>query len=313
VDAIDRFVAPAPEDAKILPKTPRVFLEGLQSSDIRHPLDLRQTRTLSRLPGIGVAARQVVAALGGQIYKDSITSSILVGEQQYPWVNDLLHSACDILDVSEESRPQVYVKQNPEPAAYTLIAEGKQPFIVLHTALLDMLCEEEVEAVLAHELGHLKCDHGTWLSLANAAHMGASSLPLPARILQPFIDGFQGELYKWQRAAELSCDRAALLVAQEPWVPLSVIVKLSGGGATNMSRRPLPREQLEAFLDQAKMYDEAKGESGLFSSIIGGLFGNRSGMHPLPVLRARELRRWADSADFRRVLSDHGQAPLPPP
>merc|ERR1719373_697487 len=120
------------------------------------------------------------------------------------------------------------------------------------------MSEEEVEAVLAHELGHLVCEHGVWLSAANAVLLGASQLPLPARILSPLLERFQEELFTWQRAAELSCDRAALLVAQEPWVPLSVIVKLSGGGATSNGRRALPREQLEAFLKQAKRYDEAK-------------------------------------------------------
>lgn len=50
--------------------------------------------------------------------------------------------------------------QNPLPNAYTLAIAGRKPFIVLHTALLDLLTPEEVQAVLAHELGHLKCDHG---------------------------------------------------------------------------------------------------------------------------------------------------------
>jgi Zn-dependent protease with chaperone function len=30
---------------------------------------------------------------------------------------------------------------------------------------------------LAHELGHLKCDHGVWLTFANILTMGAYSVP----------------------------------------------------------------------------------------------------------------------------------------
>jgi len=158
----------------------------------------------------------------------------------------------------------------------------------------------------------LKCEHGIWLSAANASLLGAgSALPLVARIFQPLIDGFNEELMVWQRASELSCDRAMLLAAQEPWIPLSVIVKLSGGGAMNTGRRALPREQLEAFLDQAKIYDEAKGDAGLLGTLLGGALGGRSAA-PLPVLRARELRRWADSPEFRRVLGERGTSPLPP-
>jgi len=312
-DAINGFVAPPPEGAKPAPKMPRLNLEGLVASDFRHPLDQRQTRAISRLPGIDIAVRQVVSALERQIYQDNISSSILVGEQQYPWLNDLLHSACDVLDISEEDVPEVYVRHSSEPKAYTLPREGRRAFIVIHTALLEMMCEEEIEAVLAHELGHLKCEHGIWLSAANANMLGAGdSLPLPARLLGPLLGGFQQELQAWQRAAELSCDRTTLLVAQEPWIPLSVIVKLSGGGAMNTGRRALPREQLEAFLDQAKIYDEAKSEGNLFNALLGSLFGSSSAT-PSPVLRARELRRWADSPEFRRVLGERGVLPLPPP
>lgn len=39
--------------------------------------------------------------------------------------------------------------------------------MVVHTALLELLTPAEVQAVLAHELGHLKCDHGVWLTAAN--------------------------------------------------------------------------------------------------------------------------------------------------
>ena len=64
------------------------------------------------------------------------------------------------------------------------------------------------QAVLAHELGHLKCDHGLWLTVANVLASGTVSL-------LPVITGMVEEaLMRWLRAAELTCDRAALLVAQ---------------------------------------------------------------------------------------------------
>ena len=43
--------------------------------------------------------------------------------------------------------------QNPTPNAFTLAISGRQPFIVVHSALLDLLAPAEVQAVLAHELG----------------------------------------------------------------------------------------------------------------------------------------------------------------
>ncbi len=62
--------------------------------------------------------------------------------------------------------------------------------------------------MLAHELGHLKCDHGLWLTVANVLASGTVSV-------LPVITGRVEEaLMRWLRAAELTCDRAALLVAQ---------------------------------------------------------------------------------------------------
>jgi hypothetical protein len=57
---------------------------------------------------------------------------------------------------------------------------------------------------------------------------------------------------RWVRAAELSCDRAALLVAGDPKVVVSVLMKLSGG-CPKLARQL----NVDAFLDQARGYDEA--------------------------------------------------------
>ena len=61
-------------------------------------------------------------------------------------------------------------------------------------------------------------------------------------------------LMRWLRAAELSCDRAALLVARDPRVVIRVLMKLAGGS-------PKTASQLSeaAFLAQARSYDEAVG------------------------------------------------------
>ncbi|AQK51367.1 Peptidase family M48 family protein [Zea mays] len=110
--------------------------------------------------------------------------------------------------------PDLYIRQNPVPNAYTLAINDKKPFIVVHTSLVELLTPRELQAVLAHELGHLKCDHGVWLTFANILTMGAYTVPGFG-----MVAGFlEEQLYRWLRAAELTCDRAALLVVQDPKV-----------------------------------------------------------------------------------------------
>lgn len=231
-------------------------------------------------------ARSVMSPATEQIlYLENISSSIKVGEDQLPSLHESLVQAAGVLGMEV---PELYVRQNPVPNAYTLAISGKQPFVVVHTALLDLLTPEEIQAVLAHELGHLKCDHGIYLTAANVLALGTVSL-------LPWINrAVQDALTRWLRAAELTCDRAALLVAQDPRVVASALMKLAGGSSH------LAQElNVEAFLRQARSYDEATSTSlGWFLRNAQ----NRALSHPLPVLRAREVDRWSTSPEFLALL-----------
>lgn len=61
------------------------------------------------------------------------------------------------------------------------------------------------------------------LTVANVIASGAVSM-------LPIVSGaVEDALLRWLRAAELTCDRAALLVAQDPRVVISALMKLAGG------------------------------------------------------------------------------------
>lgn len=113
--------------------------------------------------------------------------------------------------------------------------------------------------MLAHELGHLKCNHGVWLTAANVLALGTVSLlPIISSAVEegpvmPFPQSSTlniSGLMRWLRAAELTCDRAALLVAQDRRVIISVLMKLAGGS-------PSFAEELniDAFLEQVLLFN----------------------------------------------------------
>ncbi|MEM9536655.1 MAG: M48 family metallopeptidase, partial [Cyanobacteria bacterium P01_E01_bin.45] len=154
----------------------RSILYGLQAHHFRHPIDEQATRSLQVFPGLNLLIQNLVAPSVEQLlYVDNLASSIQVSERQLPNLHQLLIDACTILDLDV---PQLYIKQNPNPNAYTFAMRGKQPFIVVHTSLLDLLEPDEIQAVLAHELGHLKCNHGVYLTIANLLVLSAGLLPL---------------------------------------------------------------------------------------------------------------------------------------
>ncbi|KAL9267632.1 Plastoglobule-localized metallopeptidase 48, chloroplastic-like protein [Drosera capensis] len=295
-----------------------VVFRDLEADDFRHPLDRQNTLILRAIPGLNEVGKALLGSMAEQVMLlENIGTSVLVSKDQLADLNELMEEAAQILNVE---RPDLYVRQSPVPNAYTLAISGNRPFVVVHTSLIELLTRRELQAVIAHELGHLKCDHGVWLTFANILALGAYTIPgktfsrpsIFVKIRELFLTpkggmGLGGliaqtieeQLLRWLRAAELTCDRAALLVAQDPKVVISVLMKLAGGC-------PSMADQLsvDAFLEQARSYDKAS------SSPIGWYIRNaqtRQLSHPLPVLRAREIDEWSRSEEYKSLLKRASQ------
>lgn len=267
----------------------KTLLVGLKADQFRHPLDLAATNSLKQIPGIDLMVRNLLGPLAEQFfYLNNIAASILVGENQLPHLHQLLLDACQTLDLEP---PQLYVQQNPVPNAYTFAMRGKQPFIVLHTSLIEILTEEEIQAVIAHELGHLKCEHSVYLTPLNIIILAAGLFPGWGTVVAQNI---QAQMLEWVRCAEFTCDRAALLATQNPKVVMSVLMKLAGGSPTLA-----PQLNLDAFIAQARAYDSVSNTE------LGELLKSAQTAqltHPVPVLRAREIDRWASSQTYQSLL-----------
>ena len=267
----------------------KTTLMGLTADRFRHPLDLEATNTLKQLPGIDIAIRSVLGSVAEQFfYLNNIASSVLVSEKQLPHLHKLLIEACQILDLDP---PELYVQQNPTPNAYTFAMRGERPFVVLHTSLIEMLTPEEIQAVIAHELGHLKCEHGVYLTMANVLVLAANLLPAWGTVL---AQSLQERMLQWVRCAEFSCDRAALLAIQDPRVVMSVLMKLAGGSPTLA-----PLLNLDAFIEQAKAYDSI-GSDTMGEMLQAAQTAQLT--HPVPVIRAREIARWASSSQYQAIV-----------
>ncbi len=271
----------------------KTSLIGLKADSFRHPLDLEATKTLKQIPGLDMLVRNWLGPMAEQVfYVDNIASSVLVGEKQLPHLHQLLLEACKILDIEP---PQLYIRQHPAPNAYTFAMRGKQPFIVLHTSLIEILTPEEIQAVIAHELGHLKCDHSVYLTPVNLLILAAGIVPNVGAVI---AQAMQAQLLEWVRCAEFTCDCAALLATQNPKVVMSVLMKLAGGSPTLA-----PQLNLDAFIAQARAYDDiSKSELGEMVKVAR----TAQLTHPVPVLRAREIDRWASSKEYQSLLQIHG-------
>eukprot|EP01036_Dinobryon_divergens_P024163 gene24163-32581_t len=269
----------------------KVF-RNLQPDMFSHPLDKQITRQLSGIPVIASLVRRSLSTVENSFVINNLETTILVSSNQMPRLNASLMKACKILNI--KTPPELYIKQNPLPNAYTLAIDGRRPFIVIHTGLMDILNAAEVEAVIGHELGHLKCEHGVWMSLLNLSTelldiLAGPVVSIPLRRL----------LLQWQRAAEFSCDRAALLVSQDYKVVASVIMKLCGGSGD----RSAYKEELnvDTFLSQAEELEKERK-----ATVAGRLYDTVSSgvaTHPAPLSRATEIKNWSYSAEYAGLLA----------
>jgi len=283
-----RMLAPAMSAPSIVASATVQLVPGLRSSDFQHPDDRRASEALKFLAPVEYAVRRAFSGAEDAIFMENIASAVLVGPQQLPDLHNMLVVSCKLLGL--ETAPDLYIRQSPQPNAYTLAVQGRRPFVVCTTALLDLLDPLEIQAVIAHELGHLKCEHSLAIAMANLVLSPLASVsPLANAALQT-------NLLRWQRAAELSCDRAALLVVQDVRAVQAVSMKLSGG-----SKAYAGQMDVDAFVEQAKRYDEVAEGSQLGRMVRRSQ--QRESTHPLPIYRARELQRYAESAEYRSLLA----------
>ena len=157
----------------------------------------------------------------------------------------------------------------------------------------------QLQVVLAHELGHLKCEHGLWITALNVLSIGVRQAGLLGPLISPVIDAL---LLEWLRAAEYTCDRAAILVAQDWKVAANAMLKISVGNAKIYGSSP----NIDAFLEQA---DRLKEES---QSPSGAMISDRleqQATHPLPVARVKMMKEWGQSAQYKGILARGEQQP----
>jgi Zn-dependent protease with chaperone function len=269
---------------------------GISSAAFRHPLDQQAEQTLRSVPGFDLVARKFVEFLYERpqlVYL--MGNSIQVGPRQYSTIYRLFRECVRDLDIHPE--PLLFVEQNPQVNSYALGQE--HPYVVLNTGLLDLLSEAEVRTVLAHELGHIKCGHTILIQMGMWAMNAASQLSEVTFGLGNIISsGLIYAFYEWRRKAELSSDRAALLVTDDLNTVIQTMMKISGGSA-----RYGHECSLDEFIQQSERYQELD-QDGLNQIYKFLLYNGASGSmltHPFPVERLRYLREWATSEEYRQI------------
>jgi peptidase M48-like protein len=273
-----------------LPGRNRRRFPGISSRAYEHPTDRSALVALRRLTGFDTALK----ALSGLLPERSLrllylSDSVRVGDEQFAHLNAMLRDACYILDL--EKVPAMYVTQDPKPHAMCIGLD--EPVIVLTTGLVELMDEEEMRAVIGHEVGHALSGHSVYrtiLLFLTGLALKVAWIPLGTVAITALVTG----LREWFRKSELSADRAGLLVGQDLRASMRGLMKLAGGNH-------LHEMNVDAFLKQADEY-EAGGD--LRDSVLK-ILNVLPRSHPFTTIRAAELRRWAASRDHQRIMDGH--------
>jgi Zn-dependent protease with chaperone function len=269
---------PLPEDQR---------LKDISSKAYEHPADRAATAALQSIPMLDQVVRKLIEfGYERALRQIFLAGSLKLGSDQMPQVWASHRAACARLDLPEV--PDLYLTQFPITNAAAIGAD--RPIVLVNSRTVDLLDEEELRTVLAHEAGHILSEHVLYrTALMILLAIGTRGLPLMAGL--PLL-AVKLALLEWFRASELSCDRAATLVNRDPLVTSRTLMVMAGGVKSK-------HLNLDAFLKQANEYEEWEPGWDKLSRVRTEL----GQTHAAPVRRVSELMKWVRSGDYDRVMN----------
>ncbi len=265
-------------------------------TDFIHPADKFALAYLQSIPGCDLVIKKIMELVGEKMFKIKNTSSFLkIGPKQLPEIYNLLVKVCKKLEIDI---PEIYLCLDREPNAYTY--GDTEPFIVLHSGLLEVMTHEQIETVIAHECGHIVCHHVLYTTVGKML-LASAELFVNGIVSRAVVTSLQLAFIYWMRCSEYSADRVAAYYqgAAEPVIDL--FMALSGG--THNLNLKLDREE---YLKQAENYKELVDNSAYNKILELAQFGLNT--HPLNACRAYEIDNFYKKYKTKLLLASENYA-----
>lgn len=260
----------------------------IKPSEFIHPEDAAALRQLESIPGFPALVKKVMALGFEQLqYGLNMATAIRLSPTQLPKLYNHLPPICEKLGIAE---PEFYLQMDPMPNAWTF--GDTKIFITITSGLVELLNDEELDAVIAHECGHILCRHVLYHSIAQYILSGADSLG----ILGSLTVLIQYAIYYWQRKSELSCDRCAGIITS-PEVVARSMARISGG-----SKSITNNLNMQEWARQADRYDSIRND-GLWNKALqlSVILGQS---HPFSAVRVREILKWEQTPQYKNLIQN---------
>lgn len=247
-----------------------------------HPEDEKALKGLKAVPGLTMISKKILEYGYERIfYGQNLASNIRLSPTQLPHIYRHLPPICERLGMEE---PEFYLVMDPIPNAYTFGDSYK--FICVTSGLIELMSDQELNAVLAHECGHILCRHSLYHTVATTLLQKGAQNGLVGEISDTLLLA----LRYWQRKSELSCDRVSATITS-PETVTRVMAKLAGG-----PEKLLCNLNLEEWIQQADQYD-ALYNDGLWNKSLQ-MYNTAFQDHPFSAVRVREVLKWGNSHEY---------------
>lgn len=277
------------EDKRVI-RLRRSF-RGATWESIQHPQDREMLEALKKIPlldkFVGFLIEQHWERL---LYIRNISSSVRVTPRQSPRVWYLYSEANRIFGIDEPC--ELYVSQDPYLSAHAF--GYKKPYIMLNSATVEAMTDDQLLAIIGHEVGHVLSGHCLYTTMVQLVRplleLGLMNLPGGTFAIMTL----RAALFRWSRASELTGDRFGLLACQDPEIMVQVMMKLAGG-------KTMDHLDYMEFLSQGQAYKDL--DEKLLDSLYK-LMMDLPMSHPLAVVRAQETMTWAQSKQYVSMMAE---------
>jgi Zn-dependent protease with chaperone function len=271
---------------------PRKRLKGLPAILFQHPSDRATLEMVRRVPFLDAITKRSVDFFKRQDEINLHGGGIKVTARSMPSIHHCFMEACEALDISPI--PKLFVT-NGSIGAYTTGVDD--PHVVIFSGTASLLTYQELLFVLGHELGHVKCGHVLY-------HTVARAIKEASVVASAFTLGLAGiatdatltpALAAWSRRSELTADRAGYLACQDEETVIRAFTKLAGFPPAYYHLIH-PRNLME----QSEEFEERLAGSALDRFLSVSELWDAS--HPHTVLRAAEVLEWLRDGTAEDIL-----------
>lgn len=247
-----------------------------------HPEDAKALKALKSIPALPKLMEKVFQYGYDELaWSENVTTNLRLSEKQMPEIYNRLPPICERLGIPV---PELYLQMSPIANSWT--SGHKKVYIVVTLGLVKKLKEDELDAVLAHECGHILCQHVLYQTLANAIFTFGDFLTdsFVGVIGNAAMKPVKQALLLWSRASELTADRVACIFS--PAMTLSrALARLD-----MIPKYIIEKMDFDVWASQGYDYEALRNGSA-WNKIIHWM-GDSDADHPYSPVRAYETMRW---------------------